>query len=454
VAASETVTELETRIDDSFRYAWKRLRYDHPTLATRIEYDLSTKSCRKIYRSPRNDAEVKEWLEETLKFVNTGEKGLEFANSDQVVGQFATLYILAPRQTSSQSRLKKDIAFRSHHDVIDGIGTLILFNNLLRHTFEAFNSPNHHNDIVFGDEHQNLSPPLRIAGNIPLIPTQSQAEKFSEVKAANKAAAEGGEILSIPFNANITMPRRSQRIATHLSAAETHAMLSKCKAAGVTITQAFHAAIALAVRDVQKRKDQERKAKYLSYLLANLRAACEPPYNSSSHAVAVYHCISANNLVVNLTIPAANSSPPTAQPAAEFLQVLKQVKAFYQSFNPDSDYLAIVPSLFASSTPPYPEEPCSVPPPKMSPSVSLSSMGVIDKIIQPEYGSLEVEEPWVIGAEYSTGLGLFLGTWKGVLCLSSAYNEAFHSRDEVVSFLQRVNKIVLEGLKVNTLARE
>jgi hypothetical protein len=223
VTASEAVTELETRIDNSFRYAWKRLRYDHPTLAASVEYDSFTKSCRKIYRSPQNDAEVNEWLEETLKFVNTGEKGLEFANSDPVVGRFATLYILTPRQTSVQSSLKKDIVFRSHHDLIDGIGTLILFNNLLRHTFEAFNSPNHHSDIVFGGEHQNLSPPLRIASDIPPIPSQSQVEKLNEIKTANKAAAEGAEILSIPFNANITMPRRSQRIATHLSAAKlTH----------------------------------------------------------------------------------------------------------------------------------------------------------------------------------------------------------------------------------------
>jgi hypothetical protein len=176
------------------------------------------------------------------------------------------------------------------------------------------------------------------------------------------------------------MPRRSQRITTHLNAAETHALLSKCKAAGATITQAFHAVIGLAV-DVQRREDQERKAKYLSYSLVNLRAACKPPYNSSSHAVAVYHCPSAINLAVDLTIPATNAPTPTAQPAEEFLQVLKQVNAFYQSFNPDSDYLAIVPSLFAGSTPLYPEEPCPVPPPKMSPSVSLSSMGLVDKII-------------------------------------------------------------------------
>jgi hypothetical protein len=454
VTASEAVAELETRLHDSFRYAWKRLRYDHPTLAAPVEYDPFTKSCRKIYRSPQNEAEVNEWLEETLKFVNTGENGLEFANSDPVVGRFATLYILTPRQTSGQSSLKRDIVFSSHHDIIDGIGTLILFNNLFRHASEAFNSPDDHSDIVFGDEHQNLSPPFRIASGIPPMPTQAQAEKFNKIQTANIAAAKDAEVLGVPFNANITMPRRSQRIATHLSAAETHTLLSKCKTAGATVTQAFHAAIALAVRDIQKREDQERKAKYISYSLINLRAACKPPYNSTSYAAAVYHSTSANRLVVDLTIPAAKAPKPIAQPAEEFLQVLKQVKAFYQSFKPDADYLATVPSLYARSTPPYPDEPCPVPPPNKTPSVSLSSMGLVDKIIQPKYGRFEVEEPWVIGAEYSTGLGLFLGTWKGVLCLSSGYNEAYHSSDEVMSFLQRVKNVILEGLEVNTLTGE
>jgi hypothetical protein len=51
-----------------------------------------------------------------------------------------------------------------------------------------------------------------------------------------------------------------------------------------------------------------------------------------------------------------------------------------------------------------------------------------------------------MGAEYSTGIGLFLGTWRGIISLSAGYNEAFHERDEALGFLERVKKIVLEGL--------
>jgi hypothetical protein len=59
-----------------------------------------------------------------------------------------------------------------------------------------------------------------------------------------------------------------------------------------------------------------------------------------------------------------------------------------------------------------------------------------------------VDDPWVIGAEYRTGLGLFLSTFKGVLCMYAGYNKAYHSEDEVVRFLESVKDIVLAGLGV------
>ena len=447
IPPNEEISKMETRVMDALQYAWKRVRYDHPTLAAPVEYDPSIKKCKKIYRTPQNDAEVEEWVRETLKFINNGMTGLEFANSDPVVGRFATLYVITPSQTSDQSSLKRDLFFRSHHDLIDGIGTLIFFNNLLGHFSVAFNSPDDRREIVFGDEHKNLSPPFRIAAEIPPTPSQSQLSKLKDMLAATVAATKDAKILSVPFKSTTPMPKQSQRIATHLTAAETHAVLSKCKVLGATVTQAFHAAIALAVRDVQQREEQERKAKYVSYSLVNLRRACKAPYNAPLHAAAVYHCISANNLIVDLTVPGAGQ-PLAVELKEEFEQVLEQVKTFYQSFNPDADYLAIVPSLFAGDTLTYPHEPVSVPPPNMAPSVSLSSMGIVDKIIRPKYETFEVEEPWVIGAEYSTGLGLFLGTWNGVLCLSAGYNEAFHSKEDAMSFLQRVNNVVLEGLEV------
>ncbi|KAH9215526.1 hypothetical protein DL95DRAFT_388466 [Leptodontidium sp. 2 PMI_412] len=75
-------------------------------------------------------------------------------------------------------------------------------------------------------------------------------------------------------------------------------------------------------------------------------------------------------------------------------------------------------------------------------------MGIVDRIVQPKQGPFDVIEPWVLGAEYSTGIGAFLGTWNGVLCLSAVYNEAFHSKAKVLDFLERVKRIVIEGLEV------
>lgn len=52
-----------------------------------------------------------------------------------------------------------------------------------------------------------------------------------------------------------------------------------------------------------------------------------------------------------------------------------------------------------------------------------------------------------MGAEYSPGLGLFLGTWEGQVVLSAGYNEAWHTEESVRDFLERVRVIVFEALE-------
>jgi hypothetical protein len=59
-----------------------------------------------------------------------------------------------------------------------------------------------------------------------------------------------------------------------------------------------------------------------------------------------------------------------------------------------------------------------------------------------------VYDPWVTGEELGTGLGAFLGTFRGELHLSAAYNEAFHGRLEVEAFLARVQEIVGRALEL------
>lgn len=46
------------------------------------------------------------------------------------------------------------------------------------------------------------------------------------------------------------------------------------------------------------------------------------------------------------------------------------------------------------------------------------------------------------GEELGTGLGLFLGTFRGEMELSAAFNEAWHTAEEVHGFLDRCERIV------------
>lgn len=441
-------SDLDAHVEQALQYAWKKIRYDHPTLAAPVEFDAFTKRCRKVYHSLAEN-EIEAWMDETFKLVDTGQTGEDFANSDPPVGRYATLYLITlPDHTNAnEPHLRRDLVFRSPHDLIDGIGTLTLINNLLGHMTTCFEASTPL-QVIFGDEQKNLSPPLRIAAGIPLSPSAEQKTKLAAIQCSNASARANHTVLSIPLSSILTHPRNSQRVAIHLTVSETSALLAKAKFLSTTPTQIFHTGIALALRNLQPQTTAPEFTRYISYSLINLRHCCIPPYHKPRHAASVYHCVSAGHLGVDLTIPTAGQESEIQSPS-EFLEALDQVHTFYQTAKIDADYLSIAPSLFSSVTPTYPclSSP-PIPEPNLTPSISLSSLGILDKIIQPRHGEFTVMEPWVMGAEYSTGIGAFLGTWGGRMGVSAGYNEAFYGRGQVVRLLGDVRRIVLEGMGV------
>ncbi|CZS94820.1 uncharacterized protein RCO7_06536 [Rhynchosporium graminicola] len=442
-------SSLDARVEAAFRWGWKKMRYDHPTLAAPTQYDHHSKRCKKVYKTLRNEQELEMWMDETFKVIDTEQTGEDFANTDPPAGRYATLFLISQSDhcTSDLQRVSWDIVFRCHHDLVDGIGTLMLLNNLLHHAAEAFESSTEQG-IAFGDEHKNLSPPLRIAAGIPIAPSVDQLAKLARIQSTNKAARIGKCVLGVPFSPDAEAPGSSQRSAIHFSPQESSSVVAKSKLFQSTMTQILHTAIALAIRDLQPKTSEAYEARYFSYSLVNLRHCCVPPYHKPRHAASVYHCVSANHLVVDLTVP-AESIATHDQSLEEFQSTLGQVRDFYNNAKIDADYLSIVPSLFSIVTPKYPSTTSDIPAPNQSPSVSLSSEGIVDRIVQPKQGSFEILEPWVVGAEYSTGIGAFLGTWNGALCLSAGYNEAFHSKAKVLDFLESVKRIVLDGLELD-----
>ena len=452
ISVQDHVSCVEQRIEDAFRAAWRRLRFDHPNLASFVEYDPSKRRCKRIYERLKSDDHGEseaQWLESSFKTINSGQSGRVFANTDPPVQKHATLYLITPPITAKAappSSLKRDVVFRCPHVTIDGIGTYILLDNLMAHVARAYNRQGEYTNANFGQEIRNLSPPLRIAARIPSKVSQAQLDRLSGISMARAALRKNIELISIPFDHGAEPPRESRRVEIQIGTKEVTALKATCRTMDISITQAFHAAIVLAVRDLQERNDRDRKGRYINFCLVNLRPQCSPPYNSTSHPASVYHSVPANSLAVDVTIPAKDNCSVNVND--EYNSIVTKIKEYYLAVKSDPDFVAMTPLLYSTFlTPPYPEEPHSkIPLPNQSPSVSISSMGIVDEIIQPDRPPFTLSAPWVTANEYRPGVGVFLATWKGEMTLSAVFNIAFHEEAKIVKFLKDVQQTLLIGL--------
>lgn len=346
-----------------------------------------------------------------------------------------------------------------HPCIVDGIGTLHLLNKLLEYAAQYYVDPSSFELPPPGSESRNLSPPLRAAASIPPILTLEQQERLQNIIARNAELRQDVELLSVPYTQGQVVPGKHQRTALTLSEADTARVLQACKQLGGTVTHVYHASIALISRDLQPSRPEARVARYINYCLINERSNCEAPYNTPDHAASVYHSVSGNSLTLDLTIPSiADSSdqtyPDPQEARTEFRNLVTQVKDFYTSIRNSPENLALAPAFWSMGTPHVPNPGSKhaldtpIPAPNSSPSVSISSMGILDKVVVPQHGAFTAENPWVTGEELGTGIGVFLGTWQGKLQLSAAYNDAWHDREEVRGFLEGCSGIAWRGLEL------
>ena len=78
----------------------------------------------------------------------------------------------------------------------------------------------------------------------------------------------------------------------------------------------------------------------------------------------------------------------------------------------------------------------------------LSSIGVLDRYIQPSYGKVAVRDFWVGVETVMPQLVCHLWTWQGRMRFCASYNETFYVESFVQDFLRRVMDIVKMELGV------
>ncbi|KAL4797888.1 hypothetical protein BDV19DRAFT_39105 [Aspergillus venezuelensis] len=459
VERGSSLEQTKRRAEDSLKSAWLRLRFDHPTIASKVMFDDGKGKYKKVYETYRDKSSWGNWVDETFRVVDLpeGKTGLDWCNADPPVPERPTLFLIRspiPPESKLEGHglFKADLALRAQHAIIDGMGTLHLFNNLFAHASTTYTNPETPLP-PFGQEYVNLSPPLRVAANIPAALTQEQEEHMRDILAYNASLKKDIEIASPPFNRKNFTPGIHKRVALTLSSEATAKIIEACRGLNLSVTHAYHASIALAVRDLQEKREVERKVRYINYSLINERGHCSAPYSTPAHAVSVYHSISGRGLALDLLVADAGldetSGPSRKAKRNEFLSTVEHIRGYYFAIRNNEEHIKLVPSYWAMSTAPYPgAQVPPIPPRNETPSVSISSMGVLDNIISHRHGEFSLESPWVTGEELGTGLGLFLGTWKGRVTVSAAYNDAYHGEEEVRDFLEMCNGIVRDGLGV------
>lgn len=449
----------DDRVDAALRNAWFTLRHDHPTIASQVKYNTSTNSFAKVYHTIPTILDQKAWLNQTFIQISTGQTGIEWANSDPPAPEFPTLFVITPPPVldgeDSKRLIRRDLVLRAPHDIIDGIGTLLLLGNIVNLASKAYDQGASFQLPVFdgGSEIVNISPPFRVAARLSPRLTEEQHQRLAKIVDLKKQQpASDVPLLTIPWRQGAVVPGKHQRVALRLSKEKTLKLLHACAAIGVTATHVFHTTIPIMMRNLQERGSKQRNVQYVSYLLRNERGNCIEPYNSAKHPAALYHSMSGTSLLVNMVLPATGSNSLTEQQQMEdkeFFNILQQMKKFYQEVRDDADHSQLALHYWAAGTPQLPAEiegPLTVPPPNPQPSVSISSMGAIDRIIPSRTGAISVFDPWVTGEELRSGLGLFLGTYREELCLSAAYNDAWHDKEEVENCLSMCMDIALKGL--------
>jgi hypothetical protein len=454
-----SLDDADRALKDALSRAWVSLRKKHPTIASQTKYDPARETWIKEYRS-----DMRGWGEKTLVFVDGRQTGAEFANSDPPAPDLPTLFVLSPALPTDEGVwIRRDLILRSPHDIIDGIGTLYLLNNFAELASEALAKGDTFvvdNMNSQGEEEARLSPAYRIAADVPRDTSDLVMKRLKTPSYQAKAASNlknGAEPVGFPYTKGALLPGKHQRVEIVLSQEETASIISASKKLGATVTHVFHAAIAIVLRDMQeKTTDAPRNVRYVNYILRNERASCKPPYNDGKlHPAGVYHSVSSQTLVVDMTIkPESEISNVSEEKREAFLRALDIMRDHYQAVRDDKEHYALTPTIFARGIPRLPTptsepENLPVPPPQELAAVSISSMGRIDTIMPPRHGSIELFSPWVTGEELKNGIGTFLGTFRGELAFSAAYNDAWNDKEKIVTFLEDCLTVVKTGLEVN-----
>lgn len=251
--AARNVKSMKQRLHN----AWRALRFEHPMVAVELSEDEQTLQ----YRVP-DQAALERWLAQTF-----------IVHEREVRPAGKTFADLKPPHLMELHFFPNtmELLLRSSHWRIDGAGCSLLMD----HFFDILGDPSSDagkSSLEWGRETSRLPLAIEDALELPLdVPREAQ-QWGGEWMTDFISAAPSIGLHSQPSDA----PGRPSRELLELSKKDTAALVSGCKAVGITVTAALHAAVIIQTRNMTEPVSM-RDHKVMDVLMSDLRMYMPEP---------------------------------------------------------------------------------------------------------------------------------------------------------------------------------
>ena len=256
-------------------------------------------------------------------------------------------------------------------------------------------------------------------------------------------------------------PGRNFSIESRLSDRDTREILDACRRRGYTITAAWHAAMAMATRETQRREAGPEAAgnKFVGFSNFDLRPYFPRPSkeegdkHDDGYGDTDAYTVSNHHTVLPIALDVSTGRA--------FDDVARELAAFYRRGIAGAGSVpgvwAALPHMIDELLPDF--TPLGADMTDTTPAVS--SLGNIDAFIRKRYSSSkptsssswwDIEDVWFGDAATGPWLECFMWAWRGRLVLCSCYSSAFYTARDVLAFHDEVTRVMMEGLGLGLYA--
>jgi hypothetical protein len=395
------------------------VRYQQPHLAS--IHDFATKIC--TYRMTTLES-LAAWMKETVIVVDSDKD----PHASLVRSSTPALYV---------NPTKQEILFRAPHSYIDGIGSILILQDLVS-LIATLSQESEYTTLGFdGEEVKNLAPVFEIATALEPPGPQDNARGARLMMDFIQSQPSVTLPLGVPSSseAETQLATSEENQSLHsvskrtFSLSGSNALIGACKARGITVTHAVHAAIVLATAELSSSNAvaKEEEKSYASIQSANRRS--KVPKHFQQHRCKLY------NAAFPIIIPDIQTK--------NFDILAKEIKGLYAD-NATSEEKGRSQQVIWGFAPPLPPDGA----PAEAQTPLLSSLGIVESFLARETNGVEVKG-FEFGLDTRAGVvTVYLWSWRGQVSLGATWETGVYGRGVVDGFLEAIEEKLGVGLGI------